>query len=320
LPKDKDDRIPRLEQELRAKEEYLQTTLEEMETSNEELKSTNEEMQSVNEELQSTNEELETSKEELQSVNEELATVNAELQNKVADLSRINNDMNNLLAGTGVATLFVDLQLHITRFTPTTIQLINLIPGDLGRPVAHIVSNLNYDRLVADIESVLNTLVPQETEVQTKGGRWFQMRIRPYRTLENVIEGAVITFVDINTLKQVEEDQRHFAELSHENPNPVLRLSQEGRLLYANPSARAWLGAGGWHENQSLPAPLRALATDVQAPNRMVEREITSGPGRGFRFTAIRLEDRDYVQCYGCGGSQGRTPGKTVSEEKNSAQ
>jgi two-component system CheB/CheR fusion protein len=200
-------RIAALEQELLTKEEYLQSTLEEMETSNEELKSTNEEMQSVNEELQSTNEELETSKEELQSVNEELATVNAELQNKVADLSRVNNDMNNLLAGTGVATLFVDHQLHIVRFTPGTTELINLIQSDIGRPVGHIVSNLvGDDHLVKDIQAVLRDLAPRIAKVQTRAGTWFQMRIRPYRTLENVIEGAVITFIDITDLCR-ENDQ-----------------------------------------------------------------------------------------------------------------
>ena len=156
---DVDARIAALKQELRAKEEYLQTTNEELETSNEELKSSNEEMQSVNEELQSTNEELETSKEELQSVNEELATVNAELQTKVADLSRANNDMNNLLAGTGIGTVFVDHQLRILRFTPAVTQVINLILSDVGRPVGHIVSNLaGYDRLVADVQAVLDSL------------------------------------------------------------------------------------------------------------------------------------------------------------------
>jgi two-component system CheB/CheR fusion protein len=201
-------RITALEQELRTKEEYLQSTLEEMETANEELKSTNEEMQSVNEELQSTNEELETSKEELQSVNEELATVNGELQNKVSDLSRANNDMNNLLAGTGVATLFVDHQLHIVRFTPGTTELINLIHSDIGRPVAHIVSNLvGYDHLVEDVQAVLHDLVPRATEVQTRVGTWFQMRIRPYRTLENVIEGAVITFIDITDRRREKTEQ-----------------------------------------------------------------------------------------------------------------
>ena len=202
---DVDARIVLLRKELRAKEEYLQSSNEELETANEELKSSNEEMQSVNEELQSTNEELETSKEELQSVNEELATVNAELQTKVADLSRANNDMNNLLSGTGIATVFVDHQLRILRFTPTATQIINLIPSDAGRPVGHIVSNLaGYDGLVADTQAVLGTLVPKETDVQTQSGSWYTMRIQPYRTLDNVIEGAVITFVDITETKKIQ--------------------------------------------------------------------------------------------------------------------
>ena len=141
--------IESLRQELRAKEEYLQTANEELETSNEELMSSNEEMQSVNEELQSTNEELETSREELQSVNEELSTVNTELQTKVIDLSRANNDMNNLISGTGIGTVFVDHDLRIMRFTPTATRIINLIQSDIGRPVGHIVSNLvGYDSLV----------------------------------------------------------------------------------------------------------------------------------------------------------------------------
>ncbi len=199
-------RIAMLEQELRAKEEYLQTTHEELESSIDELRTSNQEMQSVNEELQSSNEELETSKEELQSVNEELATVNNELQTKVADLSQTNNDMNNLLAGTGIATVFVDHQLRILRFTPTASQLINLIKSDVGRPVGHLVSNLvGYDSLVADVQEVLDTLVPKDAQIETKAGLWFTMRIRPYRTLDNVIEGAVITFVDITETKLAQD-------------------------------------------------------------------------------------------------------------------
>lgn len=196
--------IATLREELQSKEEYLQTTLEQVETSNEELKSSNEELQSVNEELQSTNEELETSKEELQSVNEELATVNNELQTKVADLSQANNDMNNLLAGTGIGTVFVDHGLRILRFTPTATRMINLIPGDLNRQVGHIVSNLiGYNSLVTDIETVLQTLMPKEIEVQTTDEKWFSMRIQPYRTLDNVIEGAVITFMEITELAKI---------------------------------------------------------------------------------------------------------------------
>ena len=189
-----------LKQDLRAKEDYLKA-------SNEEFKSSNEEMQSMNEELQSANEELETSREELQSVNEELATVNAELQTKVSDLSLANNDMNNLLAGTGIGTVFLDQNLRILRFTPAATGIINLIPADLGRPVGHIVSNLvGYDSLVADVKTVLDTLATKEEAVQTREGKWFTMRIQLYRTLDNVIEGAVITFVNITDLKRVEDE------------------------------------------------------------------------------------------------------------------
>ena len=199
-------RITDLERELRIKEEHLQATVEELETSNEELKSANEELQSSNEELQSTNEELETSKEELQSVNEELVTVNMELQGKLDELSLANNDMNNLLAGTGVGTVFLDHQLCIQRFTPAATRVIHLIQSDVGRPVSHITSNLvGYDNLAQDVKSVLDTLVPIKAQVHTTEGQWYLMRILPYRTMENVIKGAVLTFVEITEMKQLQE-------------------------------------------------------------------------------------------------------------------
>jgi two-component system CheB/CheR fusion protein len=251
-----DARIAALKQELQARDEYIQSAREELETSTEELKSSNEEMQSVNEELQSTNEELETSKEELQSVNEELATVNAELQIKVVDLSHANNDMNNLLAGTGIGTVFVDHQLRILRFTPAASLIINLILSDVGRPVGHLVPKLvGYDRLVADIQDVLNTLVPKEVAVQTIEGEWYTMRIQPYRTLDNVIEGAVISFVNITETVQI-RDALHKA-------NELLRLAVvvrdahdaitvqdlDGRILAWNPGA---VRMYGWSEAEAL--------------------------------------------------------------------
>ncbi len=209
-------RIAALEHQLRSKDNYIQTIVEEMETSGEELKSANEEMQSVNEEMQSTNEELETSREELQSVNEELVTVNAELLQKVAQLSRANNDMNNLLAGTGVGTVFVDLQLRVTRFTPSVTEVLNLIQSDVDRPLAHIATNLvGYDHLLADVQAVLDTLVPLEAEVQIKTGKWFILSIRPYRTLENVIEGAVISFVDVTARKASQQKQVELERFRH---------------------------------------------------------------------------------------------------------
>ena len=253
--------IAELNKELQAKEEYLHAAKEELETSNEELKSSNEEMQSVNEELQSTNEELETSKEEMQSINEELATVNTELQTKVTDLSRANNDMNNLLAGTGIGTIFVDFNLRILRFTPTATQMINLILSDVGRPIGHIVSNLiGYDRLVADVQEVLRTLIPKEIEVQTPESKNYTIRILPYRTLDNVIEGAVITFVDITEVVRT-RDALHKA-------NELLRLAVvvrdahdaitvqdlDGRIIAWNPGA---VRMYGWTELEALSMNVR---------------------------------------------------------------
>ncbi len=256
-----DARIMTLTQELRAKEEYLQTANEELETSNEELKSSNEEMQSVNEELQSANEELETSREELQSVNEELATVNAELQAKVVDLSRANNDMNNLRAGTGSATVIVDHQLRSLRFTPAATRIINLILGDVGRPVGHIVSNMvGYDGLAADVQAVLGTLAAKEVDVQTKEGGWYTLRIQPYRTLDNVIEGAVITFVDITGAKRAEQALRKANELLRlavvvRDANDALTVQDlDGRILAWNPAARKMYG---WTEDEALAMNVR---------------------------------------------------------------
>ena len=235
-------RIAELEQELRAKEDYLQASLEELEMANEELKSTNEEMQSVNEELQSTNEELETSKEELQSINEELTTVNTELQSKLNDLSSANNDMNNLLAGTGIATIFVDHALRVLRFTPSATRIMNLIPSDTGRPLYHVVSNLaGYNGLQFDVQAVLETLIPKEVEVHSQYGEYYSMRILPYRTLNNVIEGAVISFVDISQTKKAEKALGEMettlkAALDHSQVGILIVDAPGARIRYVNDS------------------------------------------------------------------------------------
>ena len=213
-------------------------------------------MQSVNEELQSTNEELETSKEELQSINEEMTTVNAELQTKVADLSRTNNDMNNLLAGTGIGTVFIDHDLRILRFTPTATQIINLILSDVGRPVSHIVSNLvDYPSLVPDAQAVLKTLQPKEATVQTQAGKFYTMRILPYRTLENVIEGAVITFVEITDMVHTRDALRKANELVRlavvvrDSFDAITVQDLEGRTIAWNPGA---VRMYGWTEPEAL--------------------------------------------------------------------
>ncbi|NTW84402.1 MAG: PAS domain-containing protein [Chlorobiaceae bacterium] len=202
------NRLTSLEQELsRARDEIL-SIREEMETSQEELKSTNEEMQSTNEELQSANEELTTSKEEMQSMNEELQTVNHELQSKVRDLTQVNNDMKNLLNSTDIATLFLDDALNIRRFTTRTTSIIKLIASDVGRPITDIVTDLQYPDLADDAREVIQTLVFCEKQVPATNGRWFNVKIMPYRTQENRIIGLVITFSDISTAKKLEEDLR----------------------------------------------------------------------------------------------------------------
>jgi two-component system CheB/CheR fusion protein len=263
-----ENRILVLTQELRAKDEHLRSTQEQMQTANEELRSSNEELQSTNEELQSTNEELETSKEELQSVNEELATVNSELQTKVTDLSRANNDMNNLLAGTGVGTIFVDHGLCVQRFTPAATLLVNLIRSDVGRPLGHIVSNLiGYDRLVSDVQTVLETLAPKEIEVKTRADAWYLLRIRPYRTLENVIEGAVITFTEITEQKRAQaallehEALRRMAAVMRDASDAITVQDLDGRILAWNRCAEALYG---WSEAEALTMNIRALIPEDQ--------------------------------------------------------
>jgi chemotaxis methyl-accepting protein methylase len=197
-----------LERELAHARQEIKTVRQEMQTSQEELQSTNEEMQSTNEELQSTNEELTTSKEEMQSMNEELQTINHELQAKVDELSRTNNDMKNLLDSTDIATLFLDNALNVRRFTSHMAKITRLITGDVGRPITDITSDPLYPELAEDAREVLRTLVSVEKQVATRGGRWFAARILPYRTLENMIDGVVITFTDISSSKELEAELR----------------------------------------------------------------------------------------------------------------
>ncbi len=236
--KKEDKRIEELEQELLYTRENLQTTIEEMDTTNEELKSTNEELQSTNEELQSTNEEMETSKEELQSLNEELVTVNAELEGRVDELARSSDDMKNLLVSTHIATIFLDMNLCITRFTPKSSEIINLIQTDVGRPIAHIVSNLRYENLLDDAKKVLDTLVFTEKEVEGEGGQWYIMRISPYRTTDNVIDGVVITFEDITAQKNAQQRalnaQRYAENIISTIREPLLVLDAGMRIVLAN--------------------------------------------------------------------------------------
>jgi len=232
--------LSELERKHQAVSMELQTTREEMQTSQEELRSTNEEMQSTNEELQSTNEELTTSKEEMQSLNEELQTVNAELQAKVDELSRSNNDMKNLLNSTDIATLFLDNDLKVRRFTTQATKIIKLIPGDVGRPITDLASDLLYPELTADAREVLQKLGFAEKPVKARDGRWFTVRIMPYRTLDDRIDGVVITFTDNTAAKTLEARLREdYAVLEKHVTQQSSEQEQGGDKVTADPAERS---------------------------------------------------------------------------------
>ena len=230
-----------LEEEVQRLRDEIQNTIEEMQTSQEELKSTNEELQSANEELQSTNEELTTSKEEMQSLNEELQTVNVELQSKVDDFARVNNDMKNLLNSTDIATLFLDRELNIRRFTNQATKIFKLIKSDIGRPFTDQASDLIYPGLAEDAMEVLRTLVFIQKQIPAKDGRWFTIRIMPYRTFDDRIDGLVITFINVSDFKDVErrltKAEKMLTLLLSSSNDILIRLSVEGNMLDFNPKA-----------------------------------------------------------------------------------
>src|SRR5262249_33206789 len=203
-----DDTVRRLTQELELAQERLRTTREESELANEELRAANEELQSINEEYRSTSEELETSKEELQSINEELQTVNSELKLKLEAVSRAHSDLQNLMAATDFGTLFLDSALRIKRFTQPITELFRITPSDEGRPVTDFAHQLEYGDLVADARTVLAHLAPIGREVRSSDGRWYDLRLRPYRTVDDKIDGVVITFVDVTQRRRVEQALR----------------------------------------------------------------------------------------------------------------
>lgn len=211
----------RLEEELQRAQAQLQTSVEEYETANEELKASNEELQSMNEELQSTTEELETSKEELQSMNEELVTVNQELKNKIEELSDINSELQNFIAANDVATIFLNKDFSVKRFTPRTQDICNIIPSDVGRPFEHISHKLIYEDLHTDVKNVSRNLATIEREVESKEGCWYIVRMFPFRTLDDKIDGVVITFVDITELK---ETQTNLSRSESEIKNTLAQL------------------------------------------------------------------------------------------------
>jgi two-component system CheB/CheR fusion protein len=207
-----DETVRMLSEELQATQSRLRTMREESEAANEELRAANEELQSINEEYRSTSEELETSKEELQSINEELQTVNQELKLKLEAVSRAHSDLQNLMAATDFATLFLDQSLRIKRFTSRVTDLFSITASDEGRPITDFTHQLEYDGFAEDVREVLKELSTLEHEIRSRSQRWYLMRMRPYRTLDDKIDGAVITFVDITERRRMEEELRESKE------------------------------------------------------------------------------------------------------------
>jgi two-component system, chemotaxis family, CheB/CheR fusion protein len=249
-----DDHVRRLEDELRQARDRLQATVEELESTNEELKASNEEYQSVNEELQSSNEELETSKEELQSLNEELQTVNGELAHRVEELGRANSDLRNLLDSTQIAAVFLDNDLRIKSFTPAITDIFHLIDTDLGRPIHHIAARIAYDNLEQDVRRVIRTLSSIERETKNpQTGSHYLIRVLPYRSLDNVIEGAVLTFLDVTPLVRAEERLRDREALLRSVvegiPQPLWRAVEEGNWTWCSPQ---WTAYTGQNETSAL--------------------------------------------------------------------
>ena len=229
--------MARVNQELQRLREQLHTLIDEHETTLEEFKSANAEILSANEELQSTNEELETTKEELQSSNEELSTLNEELQNSNAELTLSNNDQLNLMTNVNLPVVMVGNDLRIRRFTPPAEKLLNLLPGDVGRRLGEIRTKIEPDDLEQAARTTIESAVFQEREVRVKDGPWYLLRVRPYKTWEDKIEGAVLSFQDIDSLKRTLDQTRTFAGALIENARESTLVLDEGlRVTLANPA------------------------------------------------------------------------------------
>jgi two-component system CheB/CheR fusion protein len=236
------DEIAKLRQELSATREYLQSVIEQQEAANEELQAANEEVQSTNEELQSINEEIETSKEEVQSSNEELATVNDELHARNDELAQANNDFLNLLSSVQIAIVMLGPDLRIRRFTPMAEKLLSLIPADIGRPLSNIKMKLDVPDIDTLVTQAMESMVGYEREVRDQEGHWFLLRIRPYRTLDNRLDGAVVVLFDVDSLKRSQEMLRQQTELLDRAHEPIIMWELDGDITYWNKAAEETYG------------------------------------------------------------------------------
>ncbi|MBM9514490.1 CheR family methyltransferase [Desulfogranum marinum] len=299
----KSDEVKRLEEELFFTRENLQTTIEELETTNEELKSTNEELQSTNEELQSTNEELETSKEELQSLNEESGMVNAELQSRIDELLSANDDIKNLLDATHIATIFLDTEFHIRRFTTKAQEIFPLTSVDIGRPISHFSSTLINVDLQQYADKILHDLEKQEVEVVDTNGGIYTMKLRPYRTSTNVIDGIVVTFENITQLKKLLEKEKRLAAVVRDSNDAITLQENDGTIIAWNKGAEKLYGyseleALGMNVEHLIPdekkEELQRILSSVggeEFPSFVTERLHKSGKKMTVWLTVTRLVD-----------------------------
>ncbi|MFC1748943.1 chemotaxis protein CheB [Pseudomonadota bacterium] len=302
-------RLREMEQELATSREYMQSIIEAQETSNEELKSANEEIQSTNEELQSTNEELETAKEELQSTNEELATVNEELENRNLELSAANNDMTNLLASVNLPILMLGEDLRVRQFTPQAEKLLNLIGSDIGRPISQIRANVEIPDLEAMVSKVIDTMAIESLEVQDSNGHWYNVRARPYKTMDNRIEGAVITFIDIDDIKDAErlrkiqvellEIEERLQAIINNSATAIFAKDPEGRYLLVNKRVEMLLGLDserivGKTDHELLPKTYADLWNSndkevIRSGEAMEFEEVVSFDGCEHTFLTVKF-------------------------------
>lgn len=280
-----------LDRELERLKLHLRDTVEQYEASTEELKASNEELQAMNEELRSATEELETSREELQSINEELTTVNHELKSNVDELGRANSDMHNLMDATAIATVFLDRELRITRYTPSAVTLFTLIPTDVGRPLTDLTSQLDYDNLGDDAQRVLERLVPVEREVSQADGSWYLARLLPYRTLDDRIAGIVLSFVNITERKQAEEVRLWLSAVVTSSSDAIVSFSLDRTILSWNGGAERIFG---YAPEEAIGQPLALLSDGDADSEALVARLVSGQPVQNFE-TLRRRKDGTHI-------------------------
>jgi two-component system, chemotaxis family, CheB/CheR fusion protein len=277
-----------LERELERLKAHLRDTVEEYEAQTEELKAGNEELQAMNEELRSATEELETSREELQSINEELTTVNQELKVKVDELSHANSDIHNLMDATQIATVFLDRELRIARYTPSAVTLFNLITSDLGRPLADLATRLDYPQLGTDARTVLERLIPIEREVGLPDGKWFLSRLLPYRTMDDHIGGVVVSFIDITERKQAEEVRLWLSAVVASSTDAIISFAIDLTILSWNAGAQRIFGYGA---DDAIGQPVSILAPDRADEQAALTKQLREGGSVANHETVGRRQD-----------------------------